>query len=103
MKKHILSRITLALVCSLSLIWLNTINAFADNPYGIDYSGGTPLGSTNVTEDSRLIDGLSMLVNGGDVDLEFSDSDKWEDGYYSASSNTNYCRPIKYFKVQRNG
>lgn len=109
MRKHILSRITLALVCSLSLIYLNTADAFADNPYNIVYYSGdetgvpgismSRLGEGNVDTSQDAIDmigGLSELVNGGDVDLKVSDSERWEGGYLRSGG---VCREGKFIRV----
>ena len=68
----------------------------ADDDYGITYSGGEALGTGNVTIDSDLVGGLSLLMAHNDVSVSFSNSSRWEDGYIKDGS---ICRKFKYIRV----
>lgn len=73
--------------------------AFADNPYGIVYSGGEELGPSNVVSDAELLDSLSLAAGSThdeDVVINFSDSSKWQTLYSGES-----CTPVTVLKVQK--
>ncbi len=73
-------------------------NVFATENYGITYTGGEPLGESNVTIDPDLVDGLTpILANVIHEDNQYSNSAKWEDGYYLNANGL--CRAVKFFRV----
>lgn len=77
---------------------LAPFRAFAVNPYGIEYAGGEPLGADNVQIDSTLVDGFTpLIVMDERTTLEFSDSEKWEEGYIRNPDLG--CKEVRYFRV----
>ena len=85
---------TLALASTL----LASSAAFAVNPYGMEYTGGEPLGADNVQIEPGLIDSLAPIIRiNDDKELTFSDSDLWQDGYTSI----NGCTAIKYITINQ--
>lgn len=57
-------------------------NTFATNPYGIEYSGGTQLGASNVNIEPELVGELAPLVTvDSKTTYSYSNSNIWQDGY----------------------
>lgn len=82
------------MLCSLGAA-LSGSSALAYNPYGIEYAGGSPLGSGNVQViDQSVMDSIKPLLNGDDVVAMPSDSTKWSDGYIK---DLNQCKKAHYF------
>lgn len=78
---------------------VSTSSAFAANPYGIQYSGGEPLSSSNVQVNPELLEGLTPLIKWETSnDIVFSNSRLWENGYMLSNGN---CVQGKYFKVSK--
>lgn len=93
-----------ALVAGLAMIActaMPSMSVFAANDYGIEYSGGEPLDASNMRIEPALIDGLSTLINKDNIKrITYSNSNKWENGYWKASND---CYPIKFFKINSDG
>lgn len=102
MKKKIVSSVLLALSGAV----LCGSQVFATNQYGIEYSGGVDLSAQNVTVDADLIDGLTSLIDSSEMQVTFSNSAKWQTGYFRTTATPvegqQYCFPAKYFKVWEN-
>lgn len=103
--KHIyIRRIILVLACSLSLVCSNVANVFAENPYGIVYSGGEPLGEENVNTGpavAEVIDRLHPLISGRFETIE-TVGDEWQDGFIK-TRDTSRCVRTRYLPIRRNG
>ncbi|MBR5939158.1 hypothetical protein IKZ77_01235 [Candidatus Saccharibacteria bacterium] len=99
MRRNIFSIVLLG--CLLASMLFGASSVFADSPYGIVYSGGEPLGeNNNVQVDPDLINGLKVLVSGGDVDIDFSNNAAiWRDGYVRVGLAARDCRPVKYIAI----
>ena len=75
------------------------VSVFAYNPYGIEYSGGEALGSSNVQINPTLINELTTLVKmDKSATLEFNDPNSWESGWLNDGETG--CLPVKYFRKQ---
>lgn len=73
---------------------------FAEN-YGITYSGGEDLGTSNVTINEELVDGLFPLIQETPVSLEFSNSTRWQkEGYIKDKAGG--CNKVRYTKITSN-
>lgn len=98
MKNHktMLKVVGAALIGTLSV----APNTFADNPYGIEYTGGVALGEANVQIDSELIENFTPLMRtDGGVTVTTSNSNQFQTGYLFAGSGGNQCREVKYVTV----
>ncbi len=93
--KTIYTKVAAASIAALS-IFAHANNAFAENEYGIEYTGGEPLSASNVTVDPSLAD-LTPLYGTSASDVTFSNSDKWESGYLKIGSSQ--CRPYHFVRV----
>lgn len=60
---------------------LSGASAFADNPYGIEYTGGEPLGANNVQIDPTLVNSLTPLLDGENVRAYPLNPEDWREGY----------------------
>lgn len=89
----------LALATLLMGASLSAPSAFAANQYGITYSGGAPLSASNVQIDPTLIGNLTTLMQSSGVEVGFSNSSRWQTGYYQGSGT---CYPVKYVDVSTN-
>ena len=72
-------------------------NTFADNPYGINYSGGTELGASNVQINPTLVNELAPLIKYGTQmgnRITASENGGWKEGYI----NTNNCSKAYYLE-----
>ena len=74
---------------------LVTTDVFAANPYGIEYSGGTELGTSNLTGNADLIDGLTQIVSDSEP-IKESSSSRWANAYHLYGEE---CRASKYIRV----
>ncbi|MBR2725052.1 hypothetical protein IKE97_00170 [Candidatus Saccharibacteria bacterium] len=73
-------------------------SVFADDNYGIVYSGGTPLSETNLTVNSSLIEELSPLISHADAnDFKVTVSSNWQKGWHNRLGNDSECHEIYYF------
>ncbi len=77
---------------------LNSASTFAYN-YGIEYTGGTPLGGSNVTIDPNRINSLTPLIQTGTLSTTASPNDIWQRGYINGSSG---CNPVYYLSIDPN-
>lgn len=93
MKKIAIAATSLALVGAS----LCGANVFADNPYGIEYSGGVPL-ETVVQVNPSLINSLSPLLHGDGTNVILMDSAQWQNGYIK---DMGQCHPAYYFTTSR--
>ena len=76
-------------------------STFAANPYGINYTGGTPLGANNVQINPTLTDELTPLIKQNiDNTVDFSNSSKWQEAYYKYGNSS--CRKSHYIKIWQN-
>lgn len=74
-------------------------SVFAANSYNINYTGGEALGTSNVTVNASLINGLTYLQpSGGDYSVEFSNNTAWKSGYIDGGGAG--CLGVKYFTVR---
>ncbi len=93
-KRNIASLATSVAMLSTSLCGANV---FAANPYGINYTGGSPLSASNVQIEPELIDELTPLISfSGSTITTSSSSDRWEEGYYKEGER---CLQAKYVAV----
>ena len=91
-----------AMACCATLV---SQSVFATNQYGITYSGGEPLGASNVNIDPNLKN-FSNLVTAGDLNNVYDPKDVkmlgdgWEEGYLKMGDGR--CDAFSYIKVQNN-
>lgn len=91
---------TLAAAAGVMGALLNPAAVFAANPYGIEYTGGTPLSESNVVVNPGLINSLNRVIN---EDVILSNSDLWQEGAYVKVAANGECEgPYSYFKVHKN-
>lgn len=77
-------------------------SVFADNPYGIVYSGGEPLSESNVNIDPTLIDGLQPLIKDSSSNtVVFEDASKWQTVYDIIDGQCTLSN-YKYVGISRN-
>lgn len=85
---------------SLLMATLSGVSVFADDGnFGIIYSGGADLGSSNVTINENLVSGLTTLIKSNNATSTPNGSAKWKKGYAKTSGNDSPCRPFYYFEV----
>ena len=85
---------------SLLMATLSGVSVFADDGnFGIIYSGGADLGSSNVTINENLVSGLTTLIKSNNATSTPNGSAKWKEGYAKTSGNDSPCRPFYYFEV----
>lgn len=68
----------------------------AETNYGIEYSGGNPLGESNVTINKTMIEEMNLLVGSGVPDGVTFSQGNWERGYFKAVDES--CRSVHYYK-----
>lgn len=95
MKKIIQKALASLLVVAIVITY--ACNSFAANDYGINYSGGTPLGASNVIIDPTLTDDLKPLM--ASATQTPNSAPGWRSGYMDDTSG---CKPINYFTVSYN-
>lgn len=94
-------RIGLSVVATACCATIAGQSVFAANPYGITYSGGEPLGASNVNIDPNLKN-FSNLVTAGNYNNIYDPKDvkmlgdKWEEGYLKMAGR---CDQFSYIKI----
>ncbi|MBR3122051.1 hypothetical protein IKF28_01250 [Candidatus Saccharibacteria bacterium] len=75
-------------------------SVFADDNYGIVYSGGKPLAENNgtININSQLINELSSLVSGSDGKVELT-SKNWLQGWHHRQGEDEECHSVSYFTI----
>lgn len=71
--------------------------AFATNEYGMEYSGGEPLGADNVQIEPGYVSSLTKLLEAGVVDTTFDDSEVWYGGYIK--DNGGVCKSTQFYTI----
>ena len=107
--KKIKSKFLVGIVPALTML-TGGANVFAANPYNIEYTGGVPLGSSNVQINPDLTEDLTALIkDDSESSLTFSNSQKWQEGYFrflagrDEQGNDVYsCDKVKYVDVYEN-
>lgn len=97
-RKGILTKIIAVCAGSLGML-VNPAAVFAANPYGIVYSGGAELSSSNLTINANAVDGLKRVPTG---QITVSDSNEWNEGYVKSGATGECLGPYPYFKVHKN-
>ena len=85
---------TMAIATALFGVQLSSASAFAVNPYNIEYSGGTPLGSGNVIIEPNLLDYATPLLKTEVVSTTPAQPEMWEEGYIKDSE---ICKPAFFY------
>ncbi len=89
-----------AATLSVLLAMFCATNAFAANPYNIEYAGGQILGTDNVQINSELVASMTPLLRTGEnITVNAPESPRIETGYLHAGSSGTHCRPVKYVTV----
>ena len=71
-------------------------NTFADNNFGINYTGGEPLGASNVQINPGYVNSLTPLLQASLVQTVPDSSHYWDEAYIKDWGS---CLPIKYYTV----
>ena len=92
---------SLAAIFVLAVLFVPSFNAFAANPYGINYEGGEPLSENNVQIAPEMINGTTRIIgNSGRTELNLPT--KWEKGYYYKSGNNCIGDDYYYYLFSKN-
>lgn len=82
---------------------LGATHVFADNSYGMDYTGGELLSNSNVQIEPTLIESLAPLMNVNEnVEVSTSSSSAIQTGYlqdYRVGTGAIQCREVKYVTI----
>lgn len=87
---------------ALALAMLSTIlcvpSVFAENIYGMDYSGGVALSSDNVRIEPEMLNSLTPLITRNNINaVEIPADSSLQRGYYTDSNSS--CHEFYYFTV----
>ena len=72
-------------------------NTFADNSFGINYTGGSQLGASNVQIEPAFVNSLRPLLQAESVNTVFDQDNFWGSGYVNDGEFG--CVPFSYFTV----
>ena len=93
--KKIITVAILVVLLGVQLGSASTVAAY--NPYGIEYSGGMPLGPDNVEIDPDFLDYFTPLIQTEVSEVTLHNPEMWYQGYINDSG---VCRPINYYIVE---